>query len=212
MPVSGISALLSRVREPIALSFCALSLLVLVFALVAPDKMALLVLYPPYALGRGYVWQFATYAFFPVNGANFLIVCSLMLWFVWHIEPILGPLRCVVLYLGAALASGLAYGALEPTAPSALAGGQFVVSAAGTAFLVWSIPSRSKLGWKLKLFWCIAALWAAFVVLASPVYLVVMHLLAWGVGVIVALAPLWLKRTPSNKPLQATQRSGVPER
>jgi membrane associated rhomboid family serine protease len=206
--MSRTPALLSR--EPIALSFCGLSLLVLIAAISSPEKLSGLLLIPPYAVEKGHVWQFATYAFFPVSVASFIIVSALLLWFGWHLEPVLRPFRSAVLYLGAALASGIAYAFLAPSPPVALGGGLFVVSGAASAFLIWSIPSRRKLGWKLKIFWCLVAIWVAFVLFASPLYLVVMHLLAWGVGVLLLLHRL--ARSPPNNALQVTPQRGAPER
>ena len=172
-------------REPATATFCAISLAVFVAALFVPTIGGLLLLYPPLAVSNGYLWQFLTYAFFPVGILNLLTVTGFLLWFGWHLEPRLGWRRLALIFVLTAVAGGLGYALLTPT-PAPLGGGAFVASGLGAVFLMWTVFNRSIAGWPYRIFWLFAACYVLLVFLASPLHLIVPNLAVWAVAVPVA--------------------------
>jgi hypothetical protein len=117
-----------------------------------------------------------------------------MLWFGWYIEPQLGVGRSAILYSASAATGGLAYVLLSPVPALPLAGGVFLVSATGAAFLIWTILSTSIHGLRFSGVWLLALCWLVLVLAgARPLYLLAIHVLSWGVGI---LLYFWLHRSP----------------
>src|SRR5437870_106560 len=59
------------ILEPITVTFCALSLVVLVLAYSVPGSTAFIFLSPTLTLEKGYVWQLLTYALLPYSILSF---------------------------------------------------------------------------------------------------------------------------------------------
>jgi len=186
------------ILEPITLAFCTLSVAVLVLAYSVPGSTEFLALSPTLTLEKGYVWQLLTYALLPYSILSFLILSGLILWFGRYVERWLGAARYIALLMAAALACALTYVVLAPVSVP-LVGALFVTSAVGVVFLVWSIANRAVFRWPLKLFWLVAAAWMLYTAIASPLYLSIVHLVAWALGgVTAALAIQGWRAMPSN--------------
>ena len=173
-------------------------MVVLVLGYSVPGSTDFLALSPTTTLGKGYVWQLITYALLPYSILSFLILSGLILWFGRYVERWLGATRYIVLLLAAALACALTYVVLAPVA-APLVGALLVTSAVGVVFLVWSIANRAAFRWPLKLFWFVAVAWMLYTVIASPLYLSIVHVVAWGLGgATAALAIQGWRAMPSN--------------
>jgi membrane associated rhomboid family serine protease len=175
-------------RSPVASAFAAASTLVFVATLFAPGFTLPLMLSPVHVLS-GYLWQPVTYALFPAGLLNWAVVIALVLYFGWHLEPLLGRRRSLALYVTCPLASGLVYVLLIKT-PAPFAGGAFLATGLGAAYLSWSIFCRQAQPRLIWTFWAFAGLYVCLVLLGSPLYLLAPSLVAWVLAFIISLAPI----------------------
>jgi membrane associated rhomboid family serine protease len=192
-------------REPISLVFCLISFSVLLLAFLVPATGRYIALLPEYLLEWGYLWTLLTYAVMPLSAVNLLLISTIVLFFGWHIEPVLGRVRYTVLLAASALSSGLAYVVLKPAPGTALVGGLFVASAVGIAFLCWSVPNRAQFKSGLIVFWILAVCWVGYTLWASPMSLSAVHFVAWLTGFTIALGPTRRSHGSPNNALQATR-------
>jgi membrane associated rhomboid family serine protease len=155
----------------------------------APSLTLPLILSPPHVLGSGHIWQPFTYAFFPASLLNWAVIVALVLYFGWHLEPVLGRRLAPVVYLAVPLASGLAYVFLART-PAPFAGGAFLAMGLGAAYLAWSIVNRRIQPRLIWAFWTFAVVYVALVLVGSPSYLLVPSLVAWILAVSISLGPI----------------------
>lgn len=197
MTGNSIHSLLAR--EPVSVAYCVLSVLTFVLVFAAPASIRYIALFPEHVTDNGYVWLFLTYAAMPFSIVNLVLVATLMLWFGWYVEPVVGTVRYILLVVGSALCSGLTYFLFGAQSSLPLVGGLFALSAVGIAFLLWSVPNRSQFGQKLKLFWALAVCWIAYTLWASPLSLSAVHIVAWCVGALLAIGPIRRSaRSPNN--------------
>ena len=104
-----------RSRSPVAVCWAAVSVTIFLVAHTAGPAIAMqLVLSPPDVLGGGHVWQLLTYIFFPPGPIGLLLTGGFILYVSWHLEPVLGAQRTILLYLVVAVGSGLTYILLVP--------------------------------------------------------------------------------------------------
>src|SRR5262245_35165122 len=94
-------------RGPISLTFSAILLLALIRVLSLPPASSYIVLIPEHLSKTGYLWTLLTYAVMPVSIFSLVLTSTVMLFFGWHIEPVLGRVRYAILLAASAVTSGL---------------------------------------------------------------------------------------------------------
>jgi membrane associated rhomboid family serine protease len=173
-------------QAPVALIFSAVSGIVLTVALIGSGQTLAdaFGLSPSTAVNRVQLWRFVFYAFYPPNVLRYIVGTVCLLWFASRVEPVLGIARTVLLYVGAAVASGIAYLWVAPDRETPLVGGFAVLGAAGTVFLVWTITNYRHHEVRYARFWLIALLWVV-VVFSSGRLFAVLNGAAWSVGLLV---------------------------
>jgi len=170
-------------RAPIALAYCFISLSVFVSSPLVP-ALSSLPLYPSLVHEDGHLWQLVSYAVYPGSLGNFLTVSLFMLWFGWHLEPELGVGLTTLLYFVSAATGGLSYILLPSNQEFVLAGGVFVASATGAAFLAWTILNFRTHGPRFTGAWLLALCWVVLVVAGEmPLNLQLIHAILWVAGV-----------------------------
>jgi membrane associated rhomboid family serine protease len=179
-------------RAPLSVAFCCLSLVALAVSIAMPASVRHLALFPEDVIVRGHVWALLTYAILHGSILHLLVVSVPVLWLGWYLEPVFGWARYLVLLVGGALGAGIAYVFSQPGLP--LVGGLFVANAVVAAFTFWSIPNRGKFSSRLRVFWALVVIWAAYTLWASPLEFSAVHMVSWGIGVVVALS--WVHRKP----------------
>ncbi len=165
-------------REPMMLLLCGVAVLAAAITVILPDSMVWLCLSPYHVISEGYLWQLLTYSLTPYFGVDLLVLTPLLLWFGWHLEPVLGPLRTLAMYVAISVAGGLAYAFLVPE-PVPLVGRYLVTGGFGAAFSIWTFRRRAELNRWYWAFWAFAACYAFLGLFNTPLPHTAANLASW---------------------------------
>ena len=184
-------------RSPVALVYTGSSLFILVSAqlfrqLGIPHALWLS---SAMAVDRAQMWRLVSYSLCPSNAVNYIAGTISLLWFSREIEPLLDTKRTVLLYLVAAVSSGVVYLFVAPDREAPLIGGFAIIAAIGSVFLVWTIQNARAQLFRYSWFWLISLVWVVLLISYGKFFISI-NCPAWGAGLLAGWR--WLRRSETR--------------